>query len=198
MFRKYIIVIKNEMKRRWPNMVYNYITVQFYCEGINKSILPFTRHSLRLSAGWDVSRSVARSPQHVVEGGIEGKTCAHPQEHVRAQLVAGRPEVVFNVAGVFQVLRHRVGFFLCLERGQLKTQWTTILICQEIVQFGTVGIHPWNEILHAIQLNRRDPLACKSILFNLLVRRTQAMSCPKISDACNSFFFFKYGLKFNF
>lgn len=40
---------------------------------------------------------VHRHPSHVVEGGVEGQPGAHPQVHVRAQVVTRRPEVVFVV-----------------------------------------------------------------------------------------------------
>lgn len=34
----------------------------------------------------------------VIEGGVEWQTGAHPEEHARAQSVAGRPKVVLAVA----------------------------------------------------------------------------------------------------
>lgn len=124
-------------------------------------MLPFTCHPLWFGAGRHVGGSVARSLQHVVEGDIERQSRAHPQKHVGAQFVAGGPEVIFRITGVFQILRHRVGLLLRFEGRQLKTQRAAILIRQEIVEFRTVGIHSRDEILYAIQLNRRDSLSCK-------------------------------------
>lgn len=43
-------------------------------------------------------RRVQRHAPHVVERGVERQPRAHPQVHVRAQVVARRPEVVLVVA----------------------------------------------------------------------------------------------------
>lgn len=131
-------------------------------------MLPFTCHSLRFGAGWHIDSSVARSLQHVIESDVERQSRAHPQKHVGAQFVAGGPKVVFRITGIFQILRHRIGLLLRFEGRQLKTQRTAILIRQEIIEFRTVGIHPRDEILYAIQLNRCDSLGCKHVHISLI------------------------------
>lgn len=47
---------------------------------------------------WVQSGGGIRGLFKVVEGGVEWQTGAHPEEHSRAQSVAGRPEVVLAVA----------------------------------------------------------------------------------------------------
>lgn len=67
-------------------------------------MLPLTGHPLWLSSRWHVA-IVTGFLYHVVEGGVERQTRAHPQEHVCSQFVTRCPEVVARVAGVLQVLR---------------------------------------------------------------------------------------------
>lgn len=86
----------------------------------------------------------------VVEGRVERQTGAHPQEHAGAQPIAGRPEVVFAVAGVLQVLAHRFDLLLRLERRELQAQRAAVLVSQEVVQLRRVRVHSAHEILNAV------------------------------------------------
>lgn len=95
----------------------------------------------------------------VVEGGVEGQAGAHPQEHAGAEAVARGPEVVAAVAGVLQVLSHRLDLLFRLEGGQLQTQRPAVLVGEEVVELGRVRVHPAHEVLDAIELDGGDALA---------------------------------------
>lgn len=94
----------------------------------------------------------------VVEGGVEGQASAHPEEHSSAEAVSGSPEVVATVAGVLQVLGHGLDLLLRLERGQLESQGAAVLVREEVVELGGIGIHAAHEVLNAVQLDGCDAL----------------------------------------
>lgn len=94
----------------------------------------------------------------VLEGGVEGEAGAHPQEHASAETVARGPEVVAAVAGVLQVLGHGLNLLFRLETGQLQAQRSAVLVGEEVVQLGGVGVHSADKVLDAIELDGCDAL----------------------------------------
>ena len=95
----------------------------------------------------------------VVKRGVERQSGAHPEEHASAEPVARRPEVVLAVAGVLQVLGHRFHLLLGFERGELQPERPAVLVGEEVVQLGRVRVHPADEVLHTVQLDRGDTLS---------------------------------------
>lgn len=89
----------------------------------------------------------------VIKCCIKWQTGAHPQEHARSEAIARRPEIVFAVASVGQILAHRFHLFFRLKWCQLQAKRSAILIGQEVVKLRWVWIHSAHKVLDAIELD---------------------------------------------
>lgn len=128
-------------------------------------------HSLSgVVAGRSLRRSVAVAVERVddavglrrvdesVVGRVEGLPGAHPEEHLGAEAVARRPEVVVVELGVGEVAHHRVVLLLRVERGELEAERAAVLVGEVVVELGRVRIHARHVVLDAVQLDRHDAL----------------------------------------